>query len=122
MNSKWALSRERWPLEGPDIIRRTQNIGIVSPGIVTIHRESELNFSPITNVVFHRLDRTSLRLAHSFDHLVGAGEQPWRHGETKRLSSLEVDYQLELGRVLDRQVTGFFALEDAIDIGRSSPE
>jgi hypothetical protein len=23
---------------------------------------------------FHRLDRTSLRLAHSFDHLVGAGE------------------------------------------------
>src|SRR6516165_8855473 len=24
---------------------------------------------------FHRLDRTSLRLAHSFDHLVGAGEQ-----------------------------------------------
>jgi hypothetical protein len=50
MNSKWALSRERWLLEGPDIIRRTQNIGIVSPGIVTIHRESELNFSPITNV------------------------------------------------------------------------
>src|ERR1700746_2645223 len=24
---------------------------------------------------FHRLDRTSLRLAHSFDHLVGAREQ-----------------------------------------------
>src|SRR5215831_15604059 len=24
---------------------------------------------------FHRLDRTSLRLAHSFDHLVGACEQ-----------------------------------------------
>src|SRR6266566_7225211 len=24
---------------------------------------------------FHRLDRTSLRLAHSLDHLVGAGEQ-----------------------------------------------
>jgi hypothetical protein len=24
---------------------------------------------------FHRLDRTSLRLAHSFDDLVGAGEQ-----------------------------------------------
>src|SRR5246127_1896827 len=25
--------------------------------------------------VFHRLDRTSLRLAHLFDHLVGAAEQ-----------------------------------------------
>src|SRR5215468_7583001 len=28
---------------------------------------------------FHRLDRTSLRLAHSLDHLVGAGEQRRRH-------------------------------------------
>jgi hypothetical protein len=50
MDSKWALSRDRWPFEGPDIIRRTQNIGIVSSGIVTIHRGSELNFSPTTNV------------------------------------------------------------------------
>jgi hypothetical protein len=29
--------------------------------------------------VLHRLDRTSLRLAHSFDHLVGAGEERRRH-------------------------------------------
>ena len=33
---------------------------------------------------FHRLDRTSLRLAHLFDHLVGAGEQRRRHDEAKR--------------------------------------
>src|SRR6266567_8395241 len=26
---------------------------------------------------FHRLDRTSLRLAHSFNHLVGAGRPQW---------------------------------------------
>ena len=36
---------------------------------------------------FHRLDRTSLRLAHSFDHLVGAGEQ---RGGTVRPSALAV--------------------------------
>jgi hypothetical protein len=30
---------------------------------------------PLLGPDFHRLDRTSLRLAHSFDHLVGAGEQ-----------------------------------------------
>src|ERR1700675_253155 len=30
---------------------------------------------------FHRLDRTSLRLAHLFDHLVGAPEQRRRGGE-----------------------------------------
>ena len=30
---------------------------------------------PLLGPDFHRLDRTSLRLAHSFDHLVGAQHQ-----------------------------------------------
>jgi hypothetical protein len=30
---------------------------------------------PLLGPDFHRLDRTSLRLAHLFDHLVGADEQ-----------------------------------------------
>jgi hypothetical protein len=34
---------------------------------------------------FHRLDRTSLRLAHSLDHLVGAREHRDRRIETERL-------------------------------------
>src|SRR5438876_9253702 len=36
---------------------------------------------PLLGPDFHRLDRTSLRLAHSLDHLIGAGEQRRRHGE-----------------------------------------
>jgi hypothetical protein len=32
--------------------------------------------------------------ASSFDHLVGASEQRWRHVEAKRLRGLEVDHQL----------------------------
>src|SRR6188474_1600111 len=32
----------------------------------------------------HRLDRTSLRLAHLLNHLVGAGDQRWGDGETER--------------------------------------
>src|SRR5215467_4279774 len=48
---------------------------------------------------FHRLDRTSLRLAHSFDHLVGAAEQRGRQVEPERLARL-------------------FALEDTIGVAR----
>jgi hypothetical protein len=40
----------------------------------------------------------------------------WRHFETENLRGLEVDHQLVPGRRLHRQVGGFLALEDAIDI------
>src|SRR5271165_345702 len=69
----------------------------------------------------HRLDRTSLRLAHLFDHLVGAGQYCRQHVEAQCLGSFEVDDKLEFGRLLDRQVTGLFTLEDAIDIGCCLP-
>jgi hypothetical protein len=51
---------------------------------------------------FHRLDRTSLRLAHLFDHLVGAREQHGWNFEPKRLRCLEIDHKLEFGRLLYR--------------------
>ena len=35
-----------------------------------------------------------------------------RHGEAERLGGLEVDDQLELGRLLDRQIGRLGALED----------
>ena len=38
-----------------------------------------------------RLDRTSLRLAHSFNDLVGAGEQGRRNGKVERPRSIEID-------------------------------
>src|SRR2546429_5251366 len=53
---------------------------------------------------FHRLDRTSLRLAHSFHHLVGAREQRRRHAYAQRLRGLDVDHQLALARLLDWKI------------------
>src|SRR5213083_788019 len=67
---------------------------------------------PLLGPDFHRLDRTSLRLAHLFNHLVGNGEQPRREGETERLRSLKIDHKLKLGRLHYRQVSGFGALKD----------
>ena len=52
-----------------------------------------------------------------FDHLVGAGKQGGRNGESERLCGLYIDDELEAGRLLDWQVAGLLAFEDAVDVG-----
>jgi len=49
---------------------------------------------------------------HSFNHLVGAGQDRWRDGKAKHLCGLQVDYQLECGRLLHRQVGWLDAVEN----------
>src|SRR5262249_38102694 len=52
------------------------------------------------------------RCAASFDHLVCARVQRWRHVEAERPGGLEIDHEVEPGRIDDRHVSWLFALEN----------
>src|SRR5262249_27097377 len=58
---------------------------------------------------------------HLLDHLVGAELERGRQCYSKRFGSPKVDHQLELGRLLDRQVGWFFAFENATRISAYKP-
>jgi hypothetical protein len=55
----------------------------------------------------------------SFNHLVGAGKNHGRDCQAKGLGSLEVDDELKLGWLHDRQVGRLFAVEDTAGIDTS---
>jgi hypothetical protein len=48
----------------------------------------------------------------SFDDLVGAGEDRLRHSEAEGLGGLQIDHQLERGRLLYGQIGRLLALQD----------
>src|SRR4051812_16790418 len=47
--------------------------------------------------------------AASFNHLIGSGEERRRDREAERSGCLEVDYELEFGRLQDRHVSRLLA-------------
>src|SRR6516225_3380231 len=51
-----------------------------------------------------------------FDHLVGTGEHHRGNVEIKRARRLRIEHKFELGRLQDRKVRWFGALEDAAGI------
>src|SRR6478752_6349337 len=59
---------------------------------------------PLLGPDFHRLNRTSLRLAHLFNHLVGKREKRRRYFESDNFCCSHIDNQLKLGRLHDRQI------------------
>src|SRR6266571_9407087 len=69
---------------------------------------------PLLGPDFHRLDRTSLRLAHSFDHLIGAQQHRCGKLDTERLGAFEVDDDFEFHGSLDREVGRRSALQNLV--------
>jgi hypothetical protein len=49
------------------------------------------------------------------DHVVGSGKQCLRNAEAKGFGGLEIDDKLELGRLLDRDVTRLGIPENLVD-------
>jgi hypothetical protein len=56
--------------------------------------------------------KTAAQVEYLFDHPVGKREQLVGNGQAERLRGLEVDDQLELGRLVDRQICRLLALEN----------
>jgi hypothetical protein len=50
-----------------------------------------------------------------FDHLVGDGQQRLRDSEAERSSGLQIEDELKLGGISDRQVSGLSTFEDIAD-------
>ena len=55
--------------------------------------------------------------SHSFDYLVGSGEDGLRDCETQYLRGFQIDDQLEFGRLDHTQIGGLFSAEYPTDVG-----
>ena len=64
-------------------------------------------------------DSCTATIAASFEQLVGTNEERQRHLKPERHGSLEVDDQLDLGGLLDGEISGLDAFEDSINVERS---
>src|SRR5438445_6521354 len=67
---------------------------------------------PLLGPDFHRLDRTSLRLAHLFDHLVRECHHAGWNFEAQCFGGLQIDDQLELGRLHHRHLGRVCSFQD----------
>src|SRR5437588_10830676 len=56
-----------------------------------------------------------------FDHLIGAAKHGKRNRDAQCLGCPQIDNQLDLGGLLNRQIGGLVALEDASSIVANEP-
>src|SRR5262245_12945640 len=57
-----------------------------------------------------------------FNQLMRSGQERWGYGETQRLGSFEVYSEFKRGRLHNRQIGRFFALEDPAGVDTGLPQ
>src|SRR6266496_2135246 len=67
-----------------------------------------------TNAKCHEETHATAANSVLFDHFVGAREQRGRDSEAERLRGSKVDYQLELGGLLDGQIARLCPFENLV--------
>ena len=67
-------------------------------------------------------DATEVTEAALLDDFIRGQQNGGRNFKAKRLCGLEVDHQIELGRLLDRKIGRLGAFENFIDVVACTPE
>jgi hypothetical protein len=63
-----------------------------------------------------------MRPCTSLNHFVRTRQELRGNLDTKRRRGLQIDHQLERGRLLDREVCGLCFLQDLVDVDRGEAE
>src|SRR5262249_4114189 len=121
-----AGARPDHPLTRPQSRSKSGTVNVAGP---SGKGGASSTLPPSSSRAYHSFDATcqTRTLATLFDHLVGDLLKMQRHVNTKCLGGLDIDHQLQLRGLLDRQVSRLLALENpagidadlAIGIGRA---
>ena len=105
---------------GPALMLQRATFGPVDSGHLALCYDCPPNARGMST--FRRLRMASSATMQRHTRLLRTDRQIARYLELERFGGFQVDHQLELRRLLDRQIAGFRALEDLVHVCGGTPE